>query len=623
MSLANQPRAGYVADVRASHGRLARVGLAAVLVALAGSAVAATGASGERLTIEQRQLITAELRDAIERDPGVIKKRWFLQRASLVSFVLPVTIRLTPARDATTFSSNDVTGNYATLDLGQSLGTRIIGLAGYVDAEIQFRDAYQSGHPGDVDVRILPDDARITSTSIGLLTNRDVSTKTRSAGGCADFAGNGTGSDVDTLDKMGASLDPGTNNIGPNSQWLPLGGTNEKDVVLRTGPLLLGIDQAGEAAVPAGMLAAGTTGNGAGLTQVGPSGGRANIFGLSVTSAGDGGHSVDVTVNLKTKVNTIARQVDGSFPDFDADPDPLLARLANEYECRQVWTGYIETHLQGIQLVGSLRIAPAITADGRLRIAKVFLASQQASRQALAACLRPFALFAAGNPATRDAAFTTSAPWGANPIGPNLIDGNPTISSFNATQSINPSTSSTAPDVPCDASGGPFNRAPFNVSAGSSAGLDEILKAGAAQAVSADLTVQRLVGEVIIGHFPSPPSVAVVPPGGAQLVAGVKLTPGKAGVKGKTGCPTRPFTISLRGTSMAAVVFKVDGRVVDRFPNVVGNTATIRITPRRFKVGLHRVTALVTFTTGSGTAARTLRLTFQRCEALAAPRFTG
>jgi hypothetical protein len=150
-----------------------------------------------------------------------------------------------------------------------------------------------------------------------------------------------------------------------------------------------------------------------------------------------------------------------------------------------------------------------------------------------------------------------------------------------------------------------------------------MLKTGAAVAVAGDLRVQKLTGEVIIGHFPTPPSVAVVPAGGAQIVAGVRLTPGKAGVKGKTGCPTKPFTVSVRGTSMATVVFKVDGRVIDRFPSVVGHAATVRITPKRFKVGLHRITARVTFKHGSGTKPRTLRLTFQRCEALAAPRFTG
>lgn len=595
----------------------------AVSVALAGSAVGAAGASGDRLTIEQRDRVTGQLRAAIEHNPAVVKQRWFLRTASLVNFILPVTIRLTPARDANSFASNDGTGNFATLDLGPSLGSRIIGLAGYVDAEIRFRDSYSSGRPGDVEVRLLADTASVTSTSIGLLTNPDVSKQPLSAGGCADFLGSGSPADVDTLDKMRPSLQPGPSNVGPNSQWTPLGGTNERDVVLRTGPLSLQVQDPGEAIVPAGVITGDSSGNDVAGTRVGYSGGRANIFGLSVMGPDDEGYSVDVTVNLKTKVNTIARQVAGAFPGFEESTDPSLARLAQDFACRQIWTGYIENYLQGVQLIGSLHISPAITADGRLRIAKVFLASRQPSRQALAACLRPFALYAAGNAGIGDTAFTATEPWIQNPIGPNLFSGNAGVWTFNAAQSIVPTASATAPDVACDSGDGPLNRAPFNVAAGQSTGLQQILKTGAAQAVSADLTVQRLVGEVIIGHFPPLTAVPVVPPGDAKLVAGIKLRSGRALLEGRTGCPTRPFTISVRGTSVATVTFKVDGRTIDRFPAVVGSRATVRIIPKRFRVGLHRVTASVTFKNGSGTNPKTLRLTFQRCQALAAPRFTG
>ena len=75
---------------------------------------------------------------------------------------------------------------------------------------------------------------------------------------------------------------------------------------------------------------------------------------------------------------------------------------------------------------------------------------------------------------------------------------------------------------------------------------------------------------------------------------------------------------------MATVVFKLDGKVVDRFPNVISNTATLRVDPRDLSYGGHRVTARVTFKADSGTKPVTLRLTFRRCRTtVTPPQFTG
>jgi hypothetical protein len=42
------------------------------------------------------------------------------------------------------------------------------------------------------------------------------------------------------------------------------------------------------------------------------------------------------------------------------------------------------------------------------------------------------------------------------------------------------------------------------------------------------------------------------------------------------------------------------------------------------RIGVHRLVASITFQRGSGTKAKTIRLSFQRCaRKLAAPRFTG
>lgn len=719
--------AGYVPAVRASHGRLARLGFATLLVAIAGSAVVAPRAFGERPAPEQVKLVRASLDRALERDPGVLRKAWFLRKASVVNYVLPVTIRLLPVRDGEGhFVSNDQVGNYATLDLGQSLGQRAIGLGGYVDGLVRFHDAFDSDQIGNVDITLLPDDAPITSTSVGLLTNPDVSVQaagqnhvdllnldgatggsfdvnwvdpagashtaagipaagltassltlalqaviggnnvfasqtgagrfdvefsgkysapvgalnsiavgnnttgapisvtnlnpgSTSAGGYAGFSGNDTSADVDTLDKMQPSLTPGTNNVGPNWQWTPLGGTSEKDVVLRTGPLTLTVANPGtQAMVPAGD----NTGNRPGGTIIGYSGGKANLFGPPVDGLSDG-NSVDVTVNLETQINSFLRLVDDSLPAPAGQPDEAAGNIGAYFDCRQVWTGSVENYLEGIHLVGALHISPAITADGRLRIAKVFLRSKEPSRQALSACLVPYALFAAGNTTLGDARFTTAAPWGANPIGPDLIDGAATSAAFNPTQTINPDANAAAPDVQCDTQGGPLDRNPFNVNAGGANYLTDMMQSGAVASVAGDLTVQRLVGEVILGPAQLPPAVAPEIPS-AQIVAGIKILPGDVGVKGKTGCVANPFTVSVKGTSISKIGISIDGKTVRKFRSVGNNAATIRVDPRRYPFGVHRIVAKVQFTSASGTKARTLQLTFQRCgQALVKPRFTG
>jgi hypothetical protein len=72
------------------------------------------------------------------------------------------------------------------------------------------------------------------------------------------------------------------------------------------------------------------------------------------------------------------------------------------------------------------------------------------------------------------------------------------------------------------------------------------------------------------------------------------------------------------------VVFYIDGRRVRalRRPNRDGRYV-LRVNPRRYKPGAHRLMARVTFTRASRTRTRTLRLRFARCVRPAAPQFTG
>ena len=73
------------------------------------------------------------------------------------------------------------------------------------------------------------------------------------------------------------------------------------------------------------------------------------------------------------------------------------------------------------------------------------------------------------------------------------------------------------------------------------------------------------------------------------------------------------------------MTFVLDGKVVKRVTNKTNaQLIQLRVNPKRLKIGVHRLVVNITFQSGSGTAPKTIRLSFQRCaHKLAAPRFTG
>jgi hypothetical protein len=76
---------------------------------------------------------------------------------------------------------------------------------------------------------------------------------------------------------------------------------------------------------------------------------------------------------------------------------------------------------------------------------------------------------------------------------------------------------------------------------------------------------------------------------------------------------------------LAKIVFRLDVTKVRTLlkPNLKGAFA-LRVDPRKMRTGVHRMIVDVTFTRASGTKAKRLRLSFQRCtRKLASPRFTG
>ena len=65
--------------------------------------------------------------------------------------------------------------NVAKIDLGTSLGQRQIGLGGSLSGQITFHDSFDGGALGNVDLTLNPGSKTLTSTSIPLLWNTDIS----------------------------------------------------------------------------------------------------------------------------------------------------------------------------------------------------------------------------------------------------------------------------------------------------------------------------------------------------------------------------------------------------------------------------------------------------------------
>jgi hypothetical protein len=109
-----------------------------------------------------------------------------------------------------------------------------------------------------------------------------------------------------------------------------------------------------------------------------------------------------------------------------------------------------------------------------------------------------------------------------------------------------------------------------------------------------------------------------------QVLPGPEIVSGTARLRGPSGCVRGPFTATVRGRRIARVTFYRDG---DKIKTIIARPGqrefTVKIKPSSRR-GVHSVTARVRFRAASGTRARTLRLSYQRCrKQVVRPRFTG
>jgi hypothetical protein len=214
---------------------------------------------------------------------------------------------------------------------------------------------------------------------------------------------------------------------------------NVRSTMLRTSALTLGIASAGTqvdiatgTGAPPGSSppqppygSPNPTGEGSQNVIIGQSGGEANLFG----NIPGKGYGIDVTASLKTTINTIIRVTEQDLWDLPLEEGEEYP--AGLFICRQVWTGAVDNYIPGIRLAGSLRISPAITKDGKLRIAKATVTTQQPQGVALTACVMPYSGYVENreqNPT--DPGYTTDSNAGKVPTKAQLAVSFPPLTGF-------------------------------------------------------------------------------------------------------------------------------------------------------------------------------------------------
>jgi hypothetical protein len=293
------------------------------------------------------------------------------------------------------------------------------------------------------------------------------------------------------------------------------------NTVLRTNALSLGIApggvsvnmSTGTATTPGGL----TTAQGSQDVTLGYSGGQANLFG-NIPGKNVG---IDVTVNLATKINSIVR-----IMDQDVFKQPSLIQgepyPAGIFNCRQIVTGAVQNYIPGVRLTGSLRIAPAITKDGKVRIAKATVQSDvnNPDRVALSACLFPaksYNQFTAGNTDTASATIPSAAAIAGGGVvfgGPPYLagDGNTALPISSAERYPNLAEGNAPSTVPCNADTVPELSDIIRQSGltGTVSGLPTpsdpayagVTYNGSQASVAGDITVNPLDVDVLLGDQP-------------------------------------------------------------------------------------------------------------------------
>lgn len=112
----------------------------------------------------------------------------------------------------------------------------------------------------------------------------------------------------------------------------------------------------------------------------------------------------------------------------------------------------------------------------------------------------------------------------------------------------------------------------------------------------------------------------------AQAVLGARIIPGVVRMTGATGCAWGSgFSARIRGRGILRVTFKLDGQNAKTLTPIRDNRwYRYRVNVRKLGIGIHTVSAAVTFRQNTVVRRKTIRLSFKKCvRQISAPRFTG
>lgn len=129
-----------------------------------------------------------------------------------------------------------------------------------------------------------------------------------------------------------------------------------------------------------------------------------------------------------------------------------------------------------------------------------------------------------------------------------------------------------------------------------------------------------------LGNCPIPP---IVPPTKPKSPIVVKVA--KAKISGRGGCVKTTFAARITGQNIKQVKWVIDGRTYrtvktadKKKKGAKSSVYSVKINPSRYKYGVHKVSAQVTYVSGATKNKQTLRFAFQHCKKKTVrPKTTG
>lgn len=439
-----------------------RVCVVSALVCAVGATLAGpAGAHG--MTKAKKQAIQRKLIRQLKHNPRLIKNRRWLAAAGHVDASLPLTIRLNqvvadPSAVGYPGPSSfreKVSDDTAKLDLsetfGPDIGTKTVGLVGNVHVLAHFGNPAEGDALGDLQLTVTGAD--LYASSVGVLSNPTVGATCGLVGAPASPL-----SSLQEPSPFGAYV-TSTGAAATAAQLAP--SVNGFSTVFRTAPIhLQSLDIPGS-----------------------PNIGKANLFTTS--------NNVRLALHVGAVVNTIFRSSEfgsgmptGWLPTalFDCDEtyggatdSATLPSCAGDIDtCPGGDVGTAEGHenVIPVDVTGNLAISPAITTDGRLRLATVQVSSPDYEHSTVDACLQPHALV----DTTKSESDSNTATGGGGNV---LVD-----------------TGGTPRSAACDAT---YNSANFPLNL---AGVQELTPASAKFVqLEPDVKVTNLTAEALVGTF--------------------------------------------------------------------------------------------------------------------------